>query len=56
MKEDNNTIHILITATDYAKRHKVSRVAVNNWIKEGRIRAVFVGAAWLIEDVIELDK
>lgn len=47
-------INILITASDYAIRHKVTRTAVNNWIKDGRVRAVYIGKAWLIQDTIKI--
>ena len=54
MKKKNTQTTILITASDYARRHKVSRVAVNQYIKADKVRAVRIGGVWLIEDKLTI--
>jgi hypothetical protein len=38
-----------ITATQYAKRHRISRQAVNKRIKTGKIKAKKVGFYYIIK-------
>ena len=46
-KQQHTTI--LMTASDFATKEELSRTAVNNMIKENRIRAVMVGGIWLVQ-------
>jgi len=53
MNKKTKTTTVLITASDFATKKKLSRVAVNNMIKENRIRAVMVGGIWLVQAEID---
>ena len=49
MEKKTETTTVLMTASAFATKEKLSRAGVNNMIKENRIRAVMVGGIWLVQ-------
>jgi len=49
MKKKTETTTVLMTASDFATKERLSRTAVNNMIKENRIQAVRIGGMWLVQ-------
>lgn len=56
MKKKTTRVKILMTTTDYGTRHGISRIAVNQKIKNGQIKAVEVGSVFLVEDYLTVGK